>query len=77
MAKWEIRRFGTGPGQLNLSFINLNTNEYFDCGSMDGQVPDAWVLQWLFDHFERLSPGDLIRLSSGKTLYYSRIRGRS
>ena len=77
MAKWEILRQGDGPGQLRLVYHNLNTSEIFDCGCLDGQVPDAWVVDWIFNHAEHLTPGDMLQLSNGQTLHYSRTRGQS
>lgn len=71
MARWTIVREGRGAGKLVLKYQNLATKEEAECGRLMSDVPDAWVVDWIFQHAEHLHSGDLIELSNGKVLHYS------
>jgi hypothetical protein len=77
LAKWEIRRSGDGAGEVSLLYTNLITSEQELLGYMEAKAPDAWALSWIFDHAQALLPGDLIQLSNGSVLQFSRDWGQT
>jgi hypothetical protein len=76
MARWSIvREQGRGAGKVRLVYQNLFTLQQEELGQLMSDVPDAWVVDWIFQHADHLHPGDLIQLSSGRMLHFSHERG--
>ncbi len=73
MARWSIVREGRGAGKLVLKYKNLMTEEEVECGRLMSDVPDAWVLDWIFAHAEHLHSGDFIEMSNGRVLHYTAL----
>lgn len=70
MAKWIVIREGTGKDKLVVFYRNLIQQREFECGRISSDWSDEDVLQWIFNHAEALTVGDLFQLSDGKVLQY-------
>lgn len=68
---WIIERSGGGAGVVYT--INQLTGRRFNCGTIEADVPDAGVVEWIYEE-GRPVVGDKITLSDGRSFFYQAPR---